>query len=294
MTAIQPPAPEPVPAPVAPAAAAPAPAPVPPPAAGTDEAEALLVTVGLEPFIKHSSRDLGSAIERAGKLPEAIEAQIYRFLGRSGEDTEPAPELPPFDYEETVKLLDTPPKPGQAGKTMAAFGDHHDLGFAVGTEVTRIVEYLRTQIPRRTRVGLTGPHDLPPARSEEFRFRRCWRLALDPMSIFADLQAFSVSRDEVTCFTEMFPTTAKTFWPTIQRAVVRKRVQVDGWEPHRRQELQLRVLGQQEGPLLVLAHALVAVYAAEAQQQKAQEQQPTTKDVSAADESTAIQRLDQG
>ncbi len=267
------------------------PAPEPTPQPGIDPAEALIVTAGLEPFLRHTSRDLRGAIVRSESMPDALEAQIYRFLGR-GEAAE-LDDPPAFDYAETADLLNKPPAEGQIGKTMAAFGDHHGLAMSVGTEVTRIVTYLRQQLPKRTHVGLAGPEDLPPARSEEFRFRRCWRLAVEPMALLTDLQAFAVSRDQVTCFATMFPTTAAQLWPTVQRAIVRKRTQVDGWQPTRRQEVQLRILGRQEAPLLTLSRALAGVYAQEAQAQAAQKQgQPATKDVSQADEGTPTQRLD--
>jgi hypothetical protein len=213
--------------------------PPPAPQQGIDPAEALLVITGLEPFLRHSSRDLGSAIVRSESLPDTLETRIYRFLGTTTPDATPEP--PPFDFDEAVAFLDNPPPQGAIGKTMLAFGSNHDLGLRVGTEVTKVMAYLRGQIPRRKRAGLTGEHDLPPARSEFFRFKRCWQLAIDPLSLFDDLQAFFVSRDQVTCWGTMFPTTAAELWPTIQRAMVRKRVQIDGWEPTRKQEIQLRV-----------------------------------------------------
>lgn len=267
---------------------APMPASGPPP---VDPAEALIVTVGVEPFLRHTSRDLTGAILRSERLMETVEAQIYRFLGR--EEAEEIPERPPFDFAEVSTLLDNPPEPGQIGKTMAAFGDHHDMALAVGTDITRIVTYLRQQLPRRARVGMAGPEDFPPARSEELRFRRCWRLAVDPMSLFEDLQSFAVDRGQVACFSTMFPTASPHLWPIIQAAMVRKRLQVKDWQPARRQELQLRVLGRQEAPLLALQQALTPIYAAEAQAQvAAQNGQPASKDVSQADEGTPTSRLD--
>lgn len=267
----------------------------PPPGPAIDPAEALIFVTGLEPFLRHTSRDLGSAIVRSETLPDAIEAKIHLFLGRT--EPEPAPELPAVDFKEVTDLLDSPPAPGEIGKTMGAFGGNHTLALDVGQQVTRMVTYLRQQIPRVKHVGLTGPEDLPPPRSEEFRFRRCWRAAVDPGSLFDDLQAFAVSREQVKCFTALFPTIARELWPTIQRALVRKRTQSQAWRPGRRQEVTLRVLGAQEGPMLTLANALQPIFAEEQAQQNAQQQAQAQKAKAApsqADESTPTGRLDAG
>lgn len=268
----------------------------PPPTPGIDPAEALIFTVGLEPFLRHTSRDLGSAIVRSENLPDLLEARIYRFLNRDAPgEADEAEDLPAFDFKEVVDLLDAGPAPGDIGRTMAAFGGQHTLALDVGQQVTRMVGYLRQQIPRRTRVGLVGPEDLPPARSEEFRFRRCWRAASEPMSLFDDLQTFAVSRDQVACFAQLFPTIGEHLWPTIQTALHRKRVATDGkWMPSRRQEVTLRVLGRQEAALMPLANALAGVYAQAAKDQQAREaqQQKTQAAPSQADESTAVGRLD--
>lgn len=266
---------------------------VPPPVPGIDPAEALIFVAGLEPFLRHTSRDLGSAIVRSETLPDAIEAKIHLFLGRT--ERAPAPDLPAVDFREVVDLLDTPPAPGDIGKTMGAFGGNHTLALDVGQQVTRMATYLRQQIPRPKHIGLTGPEDLPPPRSEEFRFRRCWRAAVDPGSLFDDLQAFAVSREQVKCFTALFPTIARELWPTIKRTLVRKRTQSQTWRPSRRQEVTLRVLGAQEGPMLVLGNALVPIFAQEAAQQAAQQQTQQQKAAavpSQADESTPTGRLD--
>lgn len=270
--------------------------PPPVPQEGIDAAEALIFTTGIEPFLRHTSRDLGSAIVKSETLPDTLEAKIHLFLGR--QEPAEAADLPPFDFAEVTQLLDAGPQPGEIGKTMAAFGGNHALALDVGQQVTRIVGYLRQQIPRVKHVGLTGPEDLPPPRSEEFRFRRCWRAAVDPMSLFDDLQAFAVSREQVKCFAALFPTIAAELWPTIQRALVRKRTQTDGrWKAGRRQEVELRVLGSQEGPMLALAQALQPVFAAEQAEQHAQQQaqqQKVARAPSQADEATPTGRLDAG
>jgi hypothetical protein len=270
--------------------------PPPAPPQGIDPAEALIYVTGLEPFVRHTSRDLGSAIVRSETLPDALEAKIHLFLGRTAPAE--AADLPAFDFKEVVELLDAGPAPGDIGKTMAAFGSNHTLALDVGQQVTRMVGYLRQQIPRVRHVGLTGPEDLPPPRSEEFRFRRCWRAVTDPGSLFDDLQAFAVSREQVKCFTALFPTVARELWPTIQRAIVRKRTQTEGrWQPGRQQEVELRVLGSQEAPMLVLGNALVPVFQAEQAEQKAQQQaqqQKVARAPSQADEATPTGRLDAG
>lgn len=259
-----------------------------------DPAEALIVVTGLVPFLKHSSRDLGSSIVRAEKLDETLEAKIYRFINR--EEREPPGDLPPFDFDETVALIDGPeagePQADDAiDKTIAAFGSQHQLALATGQQVTRIHGYVRAQIPRRFHNGIAGPEKLPPARSELFRFRRCWRIAEEPLSLFDELQEYALSRDQVTCFAAMFPTTFKTLWPTVQRCLVRKQTASEKWQLSRQKETLLRVLGQQETQSLELAKALGPVYA-EAQQAAAAQDARRTSKATASTESTPTQRLD--
>src|SRR5262245_22321351 len=132
----------------------------PPPAVPPiDPAEALVVVKGLEPFLRHTARDLGGDIVRSEQLPQTIEAKIYRFINR--DEREPPEDLPAFDYDATVALLDEPygsPEDGQdfdpIEKTAAAFGGQHELALQVGSQVTRIHAYVQKQIPRRVHVGL--------------------------------------------------------------------------------------------------------------------------------------------
>jgi hypothetical protein len=258
-----------------------------------DPAEALIVVTGIEPFLRHTSRDLGGAIVKSEQLPETIEAKIYRFINR--EEREAPGDLPPFDFDATVALIDqteddgTPKPPGQdpIEKTLAAFGNQHSLALSVGTQVTRIHAYIRQQIPRRVHNSIAGPEKLAPAPSELYRFRRCWRIASRPMSLFDELQEYAVSRDQVKCFAAMFPTTFATFWPTIQQCLMR----YDG-RPSRLKETLLRVLGQQEAQSLQLAQALQPIYAQEQQAAAQREAQRSTKAQAMGGEATPVQKLD--
>lgn len=255
-----------------------------------DPAEALIVVAGIEPFLRHTSRDLGSKIVQAEQLPETLEAKIYRFINRT--DRQEPSDLPAFDFDATVALIDTPPEDDAIEKTLAAFGGQHELALAVGSQVTRIHGYIRAQIPRRQHIGIDGAETLPPARSELFRFRRCWRVASDPLSVFDELQEFALSRDQVKHFAEMFPTTFATLWPTVQRQLVRKKTVSKSWQIPRQKETLLRVLGQQEGQSLQLANALVPVYAQEQAAEAAQNARRAGKAAGAANESTPVQQLD--
>lgn len=259
------------------------------PAPQVDPAEALIVVTGLEPFLRHRSRDLGSAIVRSEQLAATLEAKIYRFINR--EEREPPSNLPAFDFDETVKLIDEPDH-DSVEKTLAAFGGQHQLALAVGSQVTRIHAYVRQQIPRRVHIGLDGPEVLPPARSELFRFRRCWRIAEEPLSLFDELQEYALSRDQVKSFAAMFPTTFKLFWPAVQTCLVRKKTASKDWQLPRQKETLLRVLGQQEAQSLGLARALADIYAQDQAAQKAQEQQRSAKAGAATNEGTPVQRLD--
>ena len=254
-----------------------------------DPSEALLVVTGIEPFLRHTSRDLGGAIVRAEKLAETIEAKIYRFINR--EEREPPADLPTFDFDATVDLIDEPATDA-IEKTLAAFGGQHEFALAVGSQVTRIHGYIRAQIPRRVHMGLDGPEKLPPAPSELFRFRRCWRIAERPLSLFDELQEYALSRDQVKCFATMFPTTFDALWPTVQGCLVRKKTTSQKWQLTRQKDTLLRVLCQHEAQSLQLAQALAPLYAQEQQAQAARDTQRRVKSMTASSEATPTQRLD--
>ena len=251
--------------------------------------EAILVVEGLGPFLRHSKRDMTGAIAKAERLEETIAAKLYRFIN-SAERVEPA-DLPAFDLEEVTTLLETKAHPDDVQKTIAAFGDQGELALPVGQQVARISAYLLSKLPRRTHIGLAGPVPIEPSPSELYRFRRLWAIAMDPMSIFADLLEYALSRDQAQAFADMFPATFATLWPQVQEAMTRKVGASKGWQPGRRQELLLRILCKQEAPSLVLAKALVPIYAQEQAEDAAQQQTVRPKQtVSSSNESTEAQR----
>lgn len=256
-----------------------------------DPAEALVVHVGLEPFLRHTSRDLESTIVRSESLASTLEAKIYRFINR--EEREPPADLHPFDFDAVVALLDEP-ETDQLEKTIAAFGQRGDLALQVGQQVTRMHAYVQQQIPRRVHSTLAGDVPIPPARSEFYRFRRVWTIARAPLSMFDDLQEYALSRDQVTTFAALFPSTFAALWPTVQECLVRKGTASKGpWQVPRQKETLLRVLCQQEAPSMVLAQALAELYSQEAAESaKAQGGSPTKPAVSAATSSTPTERLD--
>jgi hypothetical protein len=141
-------------------------------------------------------------------------------------------------------------------------------------------------------INIDGAEKLPPAQSELYRFRRCWRIAERPLSLFDELQEYGLSRDAVKCFATMFPTTFATLWPTVQTCLHRKKVASEKWQLPRQKETLLRVLGQQEAQSLLLATALAPLYAAEQQAQQAREQQRRVKSMTASNEATPTQRID--
>lgn len=255
-------------------------------------AESLIIVTGLSPFLHHTKRSFQAQIHEAESLNETITTRLAAFLGR--EKPKPPGDLPAFDFKETVTLLDNPKDADQLEKTIGAFGDlQQDLALAVGTEVTRIHSYVISKIPRRVHETMAGAVPIAPGSSELYRFRRLWFLAAEPLSILDDLDQHALSRDQAASWADLFPETAKTLWPAVQEALIRKGGASEGWKCPRAKETLLRVLCKQETPSFQLAKALKPIYDAEAQKQAAQQQTTRAPNkVTSATESTPGQRLD--
>jgi len=240
---------------------------VPPPDAtplNPYKVESVVAAIGFEAFASRSLRKVhGHHISRAENMPQEVTRKIHLFLNRD-EPAETA-QLPPFDFDAVVKMLEAPVTADHDIEVIAAFGEAHDVAVAAHVMVQRIRGYLQGKIPRRVHMSLAGPEPGEPPRSDIARFRRLWAIACDPLSILDDLNEYAVSRDQVTGIADLYPTLWGSFWPTIQTQLVRRAGVEPGYRLSRRKESLLRVLVKQEAPNYPLARALQQIFAEDAQ-----------------------------
>lgn len=266
-----------------------------PPDPGPDpfNVELMVASIGARAFLsKELHRVHGYHLERAAKLRSDVNRLLYRFLQR--ETPEPTSPLPDFDYEEVANLLDAEQLPQDVEQQIAAFGTDGDTALAAHLKAMQLAKYLKTKLPRRTRMSLTGPEHSRPPEIDIARFARTWAVACDPLSVLRDLNEYAVSRDQVTALNDMFPLLGGSMLPAVQDALVRAKTVEPGFRLYRQKETLLRVLTRQEQPNIALGRALQAVYAARAQAAKPLPPKgtPAKRDGGADTEATSSQRLD--
>lgn len=243
-------------------------------------------------FGKELRRVHGYHLERAAATKADMARRIYRFIQRS--EPEPTAELPDFDYDEVAGWLDAETLPHHIQQQIAAFGEDGDTALAVQVQAMRIQAYLKSKLPRRVHMSLTGPEYSRPPEIDIARFARTWAVACDPMILLDDLNEYAVSRDQVQALFDMFPNIAKSITPLVQDALVRAKTVDPKFSLYRQKETLLRVLTQQEQPNIALGKAMQAMYAAQAAAQKPQAPKgtpPKREDQGEGSESTASQRI---
>lgn len=257
------------------------------------QAEAIVAVIGIEPFIAHTLRQVTRAhYKAAGGIPDRIDRELYRFINR--DDREPPSELPPFDFDAVAELVNAETTPEQVEANIAAFGPNDDLALAVGGVVTRIKSQLSQRLPRAMHDTLAGPVSTRPPDSDIARFRRAWNVANRPLHLLDELQEFALSRDQAQALVDFYPTIFADLPPSVQQQLARKMTVQKGYELPRLKDLLLRILTQQEEPMMVLGKAMQALYAESAAASKANATRVAARrGVSAATESTAAQRVDQ-
>lgn len=252
--------------------------------------ECLIAAVGIGPFVDATiQRVHGYQLDRAAKVPDEINRRIYRFLNR--DEPEPTAELPDFDFDEVVAMLDDETLPEHVLAQIAALGDDGDTALAVNLQVQRIVAYLKGKIPRRVHQSLAGPEYTRPPESDIARFARMWAIAQNPLSILDDLNEYAVSRDQAQAIADIYPQLFATFFPSVQAQLARAKQVDKSFHLLRQKETLLRVLTKQEAQNVTLGRALQAQFAADAAVAA-----PTPRGLGkkgADTESTAAQRIDQ-
>jgi hypothetical protein len=254
--------------------------------------EAIVAAIGARAFFEKSLRQVhGYHVERAGKFKSEAQRLIYRFLQR--EEPESTSELPDFDYEEVAQLLDDEQLPGHVEQQIAAFGEHGETALAVQVQLQRIGRYLKTKLPRRVHMSLSGPEYSRPAEIDIARFARAWAVACDPLIVLRDLNEYSMSRDQVTALYDLFPTLAASMQPTVQDQLVRAKTVDPKFHLYRQKETLLRVLTRQEQPNIELGKAMQDMYKKQLTAAKpAPKPTPAKHDSGADSESTSSQRID--
>lgn len=266
---------------------------VEPPAPDPFGVECLVAAIGIRPFVSRELQRVHAYhVDRAGKVKADVARKLYRFVQR--DEPEPTAELPDFDYDAVAALLDAETLPQHVEQQIAAFGEDGETALAVQVQVQRILAYLKTKLPRRVHMSLTGPEYSRPPEIDIARFARLWAVACDPMIVLDDLNEYAVSRDQVAGLNDLFPLLGASMLPAVQDALVRAKTVDPKFALYRQKESLLRVLTRQEQPNIALGKAIQAVRAQElaARKPKGPSGPKKAKAEGASAESTSAQRLD--
>lgn len=164
------------------------------------ESEAKTAAIGIDSIVRAKPTFNATQEYDAEATPARARALIIKFL--SGGDAKES-EFPSFDYADVKALLE-----GQAEKHAEALRKVADDP-QVHADVTRILGYLQSSIPRRVTKSTVKQTVLPPEAFELGRFRRKWMVATRPVTVLEDLCNGSIDTGMVAAFAAMWPETYK-------------------------------------------------------------------------------------
>ena len=227
------------------------------------DAECLLASMGVENVLRGKPTLHKYQLQQAAGMPSDIKRRMLRFLAT--DEYAEAEDLPPFDYQETLKLV-----------TGEATADHKRALLAtvpdpeLATDLDNHAEAIRMwgdkNIPRSPAPSVTGLRieDPPPAALDDFR--RSWQVATDPMTVVRDLAEGCLSEDQVATVAMVWPALYAEMRQALTDAILATKArQGKNWEPSAHKTQQIHVFMQQPAADLELAQAVQAVYAQSAQ-----------------------------
>ncbi len=236
-------------------------------------AELLLASIGLTPILEATPQYNAAAVNKAAKFLPDARADVLRFMGGDKDSVEkPAA----FNYDKVRKLLDESDPVQQVDALKAALPD--DIEMDVTALVTKIVEQLRSMLPRRieqssVRVNVTSPGPISLN-----RFRRGWAVANDPETVLRNLLQGTLTTDEVKTFEALFPAIYETVagpGGTVDDCIATMKARRgDKWDLNEADDRLLKTLLGQSWLNKGLVHDLEAASAAAQQQAEPNGQPP--------------------
>jgi len=164
--------------------------------------EAALAVIGVDNVLRAEPAWSRKMAREARDLPMTMREAFDRFFASS--KFEPSEALPPFDYEEVLKLVSAGQTPEQA-QALSVVGDA-DLAMELGIEANRVVAWANQSLPRNPRASLTGTKLDPPDPESLAAFRTRWQVACDPMVTVRDMLEGALDADQVATVALLYPT----------------------------------------------------------------------------------------
>lgn len=166
-------------------------------------AESLVAAIGMDRILRPGPLKVG-----AGDRQNAAElsARIARLVRGVVFDSQPAGHVPPppLDWQEVRERLELDPTPAQLAENLAAL-DGDDEALPVADAIGRAWAYLRARAPLRVRDGATGPRPAEPADADLLAYRRTYAAVSDPLTVYRDLRAHTITRGQVDALRTVYP-----------------------------------------------------------------------------------------
>lgn len=225
------------------------------------EIETMFAAVGLLPILEAKPRLSQHAFQTAADWSKVTRRKMLRFL--SSDAFDPAPDFPPLDYPEVLKLVTAGQTPAQTHALMAAVPDR-ELATDMGLLADHILQWANGALPRSPPNPVTNmPVDDPgPASTSDFR--RAWNIAVDPRTVLNDLCDGSLIDDQVATLALLYPEIYRDMRAAKEEAIatmVSRRGKT--WEPSPIKAALLNTLMQRSDIDPSLVAAMQQVYATE-------------------------------
>lgn len=203
--------------------------------------EVLLGVLGVDPFLGEPRpiRITQRVQEDALSMAVRWNRQIRRFLTR--DDWSPEGDLPPFDFDKLSEDLTTLETPDALQTRIQGVGDP-DVFLALAMEAQRALDYLREHRPTRTRITAMGPVQGRPSDAEIGAWRRKYHVVNNPESILDELLEGDLTRAQVACFKEVYPTLYDLVFRLVAHNLTRLKTERPNFQLDRDREKQLLAL----------------------------------------------------
>lgn len=237
------------------------------------DVESILAAIGVDNVLRADPEYRRQQVKEARELPKTMREAFDRYFSGDGFDSSES--LPPFDYDEVLKLVSA----GQTPEQDAALGEaipDKELAMELGIDANRVIAWANQSIPRNPRTSDAGAlvND-PPDPESLAQFRTRWQVACDPMVVVRDTLEGCLDADQVATVALLYP----ALYAEMRQACVDARTAAimehgKDWEPSPEKAAGVRTLLQQAPTDLALAASVQQTYQQQAAKPKKRKAPP--------------------
>lgn len=207
------------------------------------EIESVLAAMGVESILRAEPKFGRNKFNEARDLPKRMREAFDRFFATS--KFEPGEDLPPFDYDDVLKLVSAGQTPEQTEAIKRVMPDA-DMAMELGIEANRIIAWANQTIPREQRQTITGAKLDPPSPESLATFRTRWQVACDPMVVVRDMLEGCLDDDQVQTLALLYPTLYATMRQALADSLTAATMKHGrDWEPSPQKTAQIETLRQE-------------------------------------------------